>query len=183
MGEAANRNGVAYSLTVIAPILAGHEEELREHIESLPKGRDSPLARLGDLHFSRIHIFRDLVYQGEPQKPDALKGSHLVFTSSFDGDLSTYLAAVCDRLGEDADAWWRHCTGYPGTADRAEFERWIRDHQADSAMFTVAYPEAKVADVLDSLALRERIVEFAAAAQGAGAAELQRRFLAEFADR
>ena len=168
---------------MIALIVPGHEDELREHIESLPMGPDDPLARLGGLHFSRIQIFSELVYQGKPQKPDALNGSHLVFTSSFDGDLSTYLAAICDRLGEDADGWWDHCAGYPGTADRAAFERWIRDHQVDSSMFSAAYPEATVADVLESLALRERIVEFAAAAQGAGAEELQRRFLAEFADR
>lgn len=183
MAERSNRNGVAYSLTVIAPIVTGHEEELREHIAALPMGPDGPLARLGALHFSRIQIFSDLVYQGKPQKPDALQGSHLVFTSSFDGDLSTYLAAIRDRLGEDADGWWRHCAGYPGTADGAAFERWIRDHQVDSSMFSVAYPEATVADVLDSLALRERIVEFAEAAQGAGPEELQRRFLAKFADR
>jgi hypothetical protein len=183
MGDGANRNGVAYSLTVIAPIVAGHEDELREHIESLPMGPDSPLARLGSLHFSRIQIFSELVYQGKPQKPDSLRASHLVFTSSFDGDLGPYLAAICERLGADADGWWRHCVGYPGTTDRAAFERWIREHQVDSAMFSVACPEATVADVLDSLALRERIVEFAASAQGLDPTELQRRFRADLAER
>jgi hypothetical protein len=182
MGEGANRNGVAYSLTVIAPIVAGHEDELRDHIAALPQGPESPLARLGSLHFSRIQIFGELVYQGPPQKPDALNGSHLVFTSSFDGDLGAYLAAICERLGPDVDVWWRHCAGYPGTSDPVAFERWIREHQVDSAMFSVAYPEATVPDVLDSLALRERIVEFAAAAQGVDDAELQRRFRAEFAE-
>lgn len=182
MGDA-NRNGVAYSLTVMAPIVAGHEEELRAHIESLPMGPDSPLARLGALHFSRIQIFSELVYQGKPQRPDRLEGSHLVFTSSFDGDLDDYLTAIRERLGPDADGWWGHCVGYPGSAGAAAFERWIREHQVDSAMFSVAYPDATVADVLDSLALRERVIEFAAAAQGLGAAELQRRFRAELAGR
>jgi hypothetical protein len=177
-----NRNGVAYSLTVIAPIIAGHEEELRAHVESLPVGPDSPLARLGALHFSRIQIFSELVYQGEPQKPDRLNGSHLVFTSSFDGELGVYLAAIRERIGADADGWWSHCAGYPGASDAVAFERWIRDHQVDSAMFSVAYPEATVADVLESLALRERIVEFAASVQGLGSTELQRRFRAEFAE-
>jgi hypothetical protein len=179
----ANRNGVAYSLTVIAPIVAGHEQAVREHIEALPQGPDSPLARLGALHFSRIQIFGELVYQGPPQKPDRLRESHLVFTSSFDGDLGAYLRAICERLGEDADAWWQHCTGYPGTSEPVAFERWIREHQVDSAMFSVAYPEATVAGVLESLALRERLVEFAASAQGLGDVELRRRFLAEFAER
>ena len=184
MPERSNRNGVAYSLTVIALIIPGHEDELREHIESLPMGPDDPLARLGGLHFSRIQIFSELVYQGKPQKPDALNGSHLVFTSSFDGDLSTYLAAICDRLGEDADGWWDHCAGYPA-ANRAAFERWIRDHQVDSSMFSAAYPEATVADVSRAWRCAEAglLVEFAGGGQGAGAEELQRRFLAEFADR
>ena len=50
-------------------------------------------------------------------------------------------------------------------------------------MFSVAYPEATVADVLERLELRERIVEFAASGQGLDAPELQRRFRAEFAER
>jgi len=46
MGEVRNRVGTAYALTVFTPIIAGHEEELRAHIEGLPTGPESPLARL-----------------------------------------------------------------------------------------------------------------------------------------
>jgi hypothetical protein len=184
MPDSHNRNGVTYSLTVFARVRAGHEEQLRAHIESLPLGPDSPLARLAMLHYSRLQIFSDLVYQGRPQRHrDRLEGSHLVFTSSIDGELDPYLEAICDRLGPDADAWWSHCEGYPGTADRAAFKRWIRAHQNNSALFAVAAPSARVKDVLESLTVRERLVEFAASAQGLDDAELHRRFVETFAER
>jgi hypothetical protein len=180
MAESRNRTGGVYSLTVIAPILPGREEDLRSHIESLPSGPDSPLARLDGLHYSRMQIFSELVYQGRPQKADRLKGSHFVFTSTFDGELGPYLAAIRERLGPEADAWWSHCAGYPGTDDAAAFERWVCEHQHDSALFVSAYPGAGVTDVLESLELRERIVEFAAEAQGLDAVALQERFRETF---
>ena len=100
MPDSHNRRGGAYSLTVFARIRSGHEQELREHIESLPLGPDSPLARLDTLHFSRLQIFSELVHQGPKQRRrDRLEAGHLVFTSSIDGELDPYLDAICDRLG------------------------------------------------------------------------------------
>ena len=46
----------------------------------------------------------------------------------------------------------------------------------------MANPGATVQDVVESLALRERVVAFAAAAQGLEAGALRERFLASFAD-
>jgi hypothetical protein len=179
MPRSGNRTGTAYSLTVFARIRAGQEDEVRTHIDSLPMGADSPLARLDMLHFSRLQVFSELVYQGRPQRPDRLEHSHLVFTSSFDGELDPYLDAICERLGRDADAWWRHCEGFPGTADRARFRSWIREQQVDSALFAVAVT-AEVPLIRDSLALRDQVVEFAAEAQGLDDVSLQRRFEATF---
>ena len=170
-----NRVGVAYSLTVIAPIAAGREAEAREAIEALPSDF---LARLGNLHFSRIHVVSDLVFQGPQQRHrDELRASHLVFTSTFDGDeLEPYLEA----LRGSADAWWRFCVGYPG-ADDASFVAWVREHQLDSSLFASAHAEATVPGVLESLALRDRIVDFAIEARALEPAELQRRFRDAFA--
>ena len=181
MGEVRNRVGTAYPLTVFTPIIAGHEEELRAHIAGLPTGPESPLARLNELHFSRLQIFDHLVHQGDQQKPDHLESNYLVFTSSFDGDLDPYLDAICERIPAEADAWWGHCAGYPGTADRDAFKRYISDHQAHTHLFASAYPTGTVGKVRDSLALRERIVDFAADAQGLDAATLHERFLSTFA--
>jgi hypothetical protein len=181
MGEGRNRVGGAYSLTVFAPILAGHEEAVRAVIERLPVGPDSPLARLDGLHFSRLQIFGELVHQGGRQRRrDRLRSSQLVFTSTFDGELDPYLDAICARLGAEADAWWEHCAGYPGTADRAAFKRFIRDHQVETGLFASGHPDATVARVRASLALRERIVDFAAGAQGLDPVALQAGFRERF---
>ena len=169
-----NRVGAAYSLTVVAPVVAGREAEAREAIEALPADF---LAQLGNLHFSRIHIVSDLVFQGPQQRHrDHLRASQLVFTSTFDGELEPYLEA----LRPVADTWWQYCAGYPGAAGE-EFVPWVLEHQLDSSLFASAHPDATVPGVLESLALRERIVDFAIEARALEPAELQRRFRDEFA--
>jgi len=176
-----NRVGCAYSLTVVAPVVAGREQAARDAIEALPVGAASPLARLRDLHFSRIHVVGDLVFQGPEQRHrDRLRAHQLIFTSTFDGrSLEPYLEQL--RVLAEPDAWWRYCAGYPGSADGAAFASWVRGHQVDSSLFASAHPRARVPDVLESLALRERIVDFAVAAHALDAGELQRRFRATFA--
>ena len=169
-----NRVGVVYSLTVIAPVVAGREQEARDALEALPAGF---LAGLENLHFSRIHVVSGLVFQGPQQRHrDELRASHLVFTSTFDGELEPYLEALRSR----ADTWWQYCAGYPGSAGE-EFVPWVREHQLDSSLFASAHPDVTVPGVLESLALRERIVDFAIEARALGPAELQRRFRDEFA--
>jgi hypothetical protein len=175
-----NRVGCAYSLTVIAPVVAGREDEVRAAIEALPAGGASPLAQLGELHFSRIHVVSDLVYQGPKQRHrEHLRSHHLIFTSTFDGrELEPYLEAL---RGASPDTWWRYCVGYPGSEDAAAFARWVLEHQVDSSLFASAHPEATVPRVLESLELRERIIGFAIDARGLEAGELQRRFRETFA--
>jgi hypothetical protein len=180
MGESRNRVAGAYALTTFAPIIPGHEEELRTLIDNLPMGSESPLARLDILHLSRIQIFDQLVHQGPKHDLDHLEFKYLVFTSSFDGDLDTYLDLICDRIPTEADGWWSHCVGYPGTADRAAFRSWIKTHQRHTNLFASAYHGGTVAGVRESLALRDQLVDFAADAQGLDAAALQERFLATF---
>ena len=180
MGESRNRVAGAYALTTFAPIISGHEEELRAHIDHLPMGAESPLARLDTLHLSRIQIFDQLVHQGPKHDLDRLESSWLVFTSSFDGDLDQYLDLICDRIPADADGWWSHCVGYPGTADRSAFKTWIKVHQRHTNLFASAYHGGTVARVREGLALRDQLVDFAADAQGLDAVALQERFLATF---
>jgi hypothetical protein len=182
MAEYRNRVGGVYALTVFTPILPGHEDELRAHLDALPVGEQSPLARLDQLHVSRIQIFDALVDQGAPHRRETLKRHHLLFTSTVDGDLDPYLEAICERIGAQADGWWGHCAGYPGTSDRAAFKRYIRAHKVDTGLLAVANPGATVQDVIESLALRERVVDFAAGAQGLDATALRERFLAAFGD-
>ena len=180
MADRRNWVGGAYALTTMAPLIAGHEDVAQAYVDALPLGAQSPLARLPQLHLSRIQLFRELVYQGEPQVPTELKSSYLVFTSSIDGPLDPYLDAIAELVPE-ADEWWGHCVGYPGRGDRGAFRAWVRAHKVDTNLFASAYPHATVAQVREALALRERLVAFAAETHGLDDAALQQRFLAELA--
>jgi hypothetical protein len=168
--------GGALALTVFTPIVKGREQELEEYLYNLPRGEQSPLARIDTLHISRIQVFRELVHQGPKQKhTDVLEHAQLVFTSTIDGALDPYLDALAERVPE-ADEWWGRCIGYPGRDDRAAFKAYVRSHRVKTGLFTSAIPNATVRQVHEALGLRERLIDFAVEAQGLDAATLQRRF-------
>jgi hypothetical protein len=181
MGERRNVTGTAYALTVFTAITPGREEELRTTIENLPLGPNSPIARLGTVHTSRLQIFDHLVHQGPSQKRESLNSNYLVFTAAFDGELEAFLDSVLDRIPE-ADTWWRHCVAYPGLTDRATFKRWIRHNQIHTSLFAVNSPNRSVSDVVESLALKEKLLDFAVAAHGLSDVELQDRFSRTFGE-
>jgi hypothetical protein len=179
MAEWRNRTGGVYALTTFASILPGHVDEVQRYLDTLPEGEHSPLARLSQLHLSRIHIFTELVDQpGHPA--EKLDAPQLVFTSSFDGSLDRYIEDLRTKVPE-CDEWWGRCVGYPGRSDAAAFRAYIRAHKIDTQLFANAYHGATVQDVKRALATRERVIDLAVAGQGMDAAELQRRFRAEFA--
>ena len=82
---------------------------------------------------SRLHVIRDLVYQGPPQVPETLENDYLIFTASIDGDPDTFLRDVARLLGPDADAIFSHTVGFPGTADAGAFATWALEHKATTA--------------------------------------------------
>ena len=177
-----NRIGTAYGLTVFTPIVPGHEEAVRDTIEGLPRGDDGPFSRLEQVHFARLQIFDQLVHQGPSQRPDRLRHAYLVFTASFNGARDAFLDAVAVRMPDEADSWWSHCVAYPGAADRAAFTRYLTHNQVPTHLFSSPYPTATVQDIRESLALRERVVDFVVAAQHLEPRELQERFREAFAD-
>ena len=178
--EHRNRSRQAYGLTVLTPILTDRVTVLAAHLDTFGPEAASPLARVAGTHFARWVILDDVVYQGGRQRRDHLKASRLLFTSNFDGPLDAYLEAMRTGLGEDADAVWGHCAGYPGRADAPAFAAYFRNHQVESALFFGAYADRTVDQVRADVAARTRLIEFAMAAQGLPPAELQARFQAEF---
>jgi hypothetical protein len=179
MAEFRNRTGGVYALTTFASILPGHKDELQAYLDAMPEGSSSPLARLSQLHLSRIHIFDELVAQ-PGLAAEKLDAPQLVFTSSFDGSLDRYCDDIAEKVPE-ADDWWGHCVGYPGRADKAAFRAYIRAHKIDTQLFANAYHGATVQDVLRALENRRRVIDFAVEAQALDAAELQERFRSAFA--
>lgn len=175
-----NVSGQAYALTVMTPILRGHESALARHLDATPSGERSPLARVGGTHFARWVVMDNLVYEGGKQRRDRLRAGRLLFTSNFDGELGPYLEALRSGLGADADAIWGHCAGYPGYAGAVPFARYMRAHQIGSSMFFAAYGERTVEQVRSDLTLREHLMGFALGTQGMGPEQLQAAFREAF---
>jgi hypothetical protein len=153
----ANVNGQAYALTVLTAVLPGHLDPLRMHLAGLGTGGSSPLAALRTVHFARWLVIEQPVYQGAPQKRDVLRSPYLLFESCFDGDRDQHLETMRTTIGAAADAVWSHCVAYPGSQDAAAF--------VDANFCLAAYPKATVQEVRDSLALRQRLIDFAVATQ------------------
>ena len=121
-----NVSGQAYALTVLTPILDGHAAELTAHLDALPEGAASPLARVAGTHLGRWVVIDQVKYMGHGQRHrDSLSAARLLFTANLDGDVNAYLERLQTGLGEDADAIWGHCRGYPGRG--AGFAPWKRN--------------------------------------------------------
>jgi hypothetical protein len=176
-----NVSGQAYALTVLTPILDGHVQELTDHLEALPEGRDSPMARVPGTHLARWVVIDQVKYQGHGQRRrDALSSARLLFTSNFDGALDPYLEALRTKLGEDADAVWGPCRGYPGHENATGFAEYLRSHALEAALFFAAYGGHTLEQVRTNLDKRARLIKFALGAQGLGAAALKERFQEAF---
>ena len=92
-----NVSGQAYALTVLTPILDGHEAELTAHLDALPEGEASPLARVPGTHLGRWVVIDQVKYQGHGQRRrDSLAAARLLFTSNFDGELDAVPRAAAD---------------------------------------------------------------------------------------
>jgi hypothetical protein len=180
VSSANNVSGQAYSLTVLTPIIDGHEPKLAQYLDGLQSGDQSPLAGVHGTHFARWVVIGDVIYQGPDQgERDHLEHARLLFTSNFDGQLDPYLEGLRTGLGDSADTIWGHCIGYPGRDDARAFADYLRHHQIDSSLFFAAYGDRTVEDVKRSLALRARFIDFALRAQGMPAAELKEAFMRE----
>jgi hypothetical protein len=150
-----NAYGGAYGLTTLLPILHGREDELEAHLLSLDP-LASPLAALPALHFSRLHVIRELVYQGPPQVPESLDQSYLIFTTSHDGPPEPLLRALALSVPrEQVDAIFGACRGYPGVEDSAAFAAWVLEHKKDNGYMLTPWPGSSVQDVQESLRVQQ----------------------------
>ena len=172
--------GQAYALTVLTPIIAGHEIALRAHLRGLATAAGSPLAKVPRTHFARWVIVPQPAFEGPPMRPDPWKSQYLIFTSCFDGELGSYLEDMRTLMGDAADGVWSHCVGYPGSHDAIAFPRYLRHNQIDTEVWFSAYPDATVSRIRESLALRDKVLDFTIVTQGLDDAELYRRWQREF---
>jgi hypothetical protein len=172
-----NKYGKAYGLTSFFPILPGHTDALEAHLDGLDVD-DSPLARLPQLHMSRLHIIRGLVYQGPPQIPETLDHDYLIFTASIDGDVDTFLRDVAGLLGPDADAIFSHTVGFPGTQDPGAFASWAFEHKRNNGYLVSPWPFETVPRIHEALRVQGGFGDLVSRSGDLSDAELQAEFRA-----
>jgi hypothetical protein len=170
----ADVRGQATALTTLTAIKHGHEQRLREVLESFPPAGGSPLAKVGGTHFARWVIVPQLVYGHRPQKPDTLLSQYLLFTSTFDGPAEAYFAGMCGQMPSEIEAVWGNCVGYPGLSG---FPDYLEQHRIRTGLFVAAYPTATLAEVRVALELRGRLIDLATRAHGLDDASLRSEFL------
>jgi len=175
-----NVSGQAYALSVLTPILDGHADELRAHLEGLEEGAASPLARVPGTHIARWVVIDDVIYQGAGQRKRDTLTPRLLFSSNFDGEMGAYLEGLRTGMAGDADAIWSHCRGYPGHADGPAFAAWMHAHVLEAALFFAAYGGMTVDQVNSNLERRRRLLDLVLDGQGLPPAELKARFMEAF---
>lgn len=174
-----NTLGQMYALTVLTPIAPGAEPALRGYLEGLGEG-ESPLARLPRTHFGRWVIMQRFVTGRGQRKHEDPGGPFLIFSSTFDGDLDSYLTELTTELGDEAERIWGACIGAPQPARGPALKAYLLHNQIETGLFFSPYPDATVRQVRDSVRDRDRAIAFAVRAQTMEPAERLRAFLEEF---
>jgi hypothetical protein len=126
-----------------APLRGGEAEAARAAIGALRM----PFADVPGTHLARVQV---------------LEGTHLLLAADHDGTLDSWLPAAARKL----DSVLAHCAFWPGADDPAEVVSWARDRALPAGFSVVGSPNATVDEVGEALALRERLLRFAADTEG-----------------
>jgi hypothetical protein len=162
------------SLIFLAPVRPGLESSLGDLLQEV--GDDVRGRRLAEnpdgfhIHFTRsqrIHFARLALVQDPQGQEDRTR---LLYASVFDGRLRDHLHELTEVV-TDPDRLWRHCVGYTGVADFADF---VRAHSHEPDAFYVAFRDGSVERVHRELALRRRIQQMVDADPVRGVASVER---------
>jgi hypothetical protein len=165
------RRGISRAgLAAVLPVLDGKLAAVRDAVEELPTGSESPFARVGSTHFARLVVIE--TFLGKDDEPLANVPACVFFAAEFDISVAGWLEAVCTLLPDDADRVFVGCAGYPGAHVPPLFASWMLRHRVRAGFSLHANPQATVREVINALALRQRVSEFALATRSLGPAEL-----------
>jgi hypothetical protein len=176
----ADISGQASALTVITPVQHGAEDRLLDILGDLSAAPENPFGRTGRTHFARFVAVGEVRYAGPPPQPDPLASTYLLFTSSFDGGVGSYLEGVRTTMPGEADDVWGCCIGYPGAGNPVSFAAYLLHNRLPTTTFYAAYGRATVPRIRDALELRNRLSRLAVRTQGLPPAELRTAFEEEF---
>lgn len=178
MALTSNTYGPMCALTVLTPIIPGYEDKLRGCLEGF-RDTGSPLAKLPRTHFGRWVIVPSFLKDPTEPKEGDLDCSYLLFSSTFDGPLDSYVDELCSQLAREAERIWGCCIGCPESAGRPGLKAYLLHNQIETGLFFSAYPTASLETVKESLHTREQTIAFAARTQGMEPAALRKAFLEE----
>jgi hypothetical protein len=134
---------VSAAFILLAPLRGGEVEVARAAIGAL----DEPFARVPGTHLARIQVLED---------------GQLLLAADHDGALEEWLPAAALEL----ESVLRHCAFWPGLDNPAEVLRWAHERSLPAGFSVVGSPHATVEQVGEALALRERVLRFAAETEG-----------------
>jgi hypothetical protein len=116
-------------VTIVAPILAGHAEELRTLLEDAGQHPSDnalvPFGRFSTVHFGRFFIL--------PASTDAHGRSYvacLIFLADVDGPGDAFVLQLVGAAGDGLHRIFQHCQDYPG---RAGLRDYLFDHSVSAA--------------------------------------------------
>jgi hypothetical protein len=179
-----NMAGKTEVLVALTPIERGRADELREHLQLLPRHDRSPLAGVPGTHFGRWVVLDRVFHDSWSERFELLDPAYLLFSVVFDrtsrDGVTGYLDGLLSALGPEADLIWGACQDWPGTADRKAAISYLRDHRRDARFMLAGYP-GDVATIRRTLANRELLVQFAKQAQTLPPEQLRAAFTATFA--
>lgn len=187
----ANKSGKAYALTTICPIknglnqlehpdyeyLRSFDKITRTRVQRLQENIDSPFARVPNTYFARLFVLNDVFFeQGNDVARDHLQSKYLVFTSTFHGDLNTWLEGFWHSAEDEIRALWQHAVAFDQVNSAKEFIKYIKKCQLTTTLFFNGSDDHSLAHQLKALYVKQMFSEFALAHQGQTAAQIRRSY-------
>ncbi len=149
--------GKQHALTIVAPVIAGHRDELNNILmkirADLASGTLKEFQKIETLHYARY-----VLLDGKLSNAQA----NLVYSSDFDGDIDEHLTEIAEKCAPLTDLVFSHCEGYPAPADRttATREKYLRKHCTPETAFYVGAPGRTLKQIKQESALRNYIWEY-----------------------
>ncbi|MDX6683464.1 MAG: hypothetical protein QOG94_3503 [Solirubrobacteraceae bacterium] len=178
-----NTTGQASGFLCMTAIEPGQEDALRAYLQGFRDRDERPMAKVPGTHMARFVIVEKFNCKPsyKQRKPETLACASLAFSSNLDGPIDAYLDVLCERLQPEAREIWGRCCGAPDPCEGQALKDYLKHNQVDCGFFYAAYGSATVQQVQDSLAQRDRLMDFATRNQGVAPDKLQKAFLKEFA--
>jgi hypothetical protein len=158
---------MATQLSILTAVLDGHAEALHDLVASLPLRDGSPFAAVSGTHNGRF-----VVVSPRPLVPRTM----LMCSATIDTPVRRWVEDLLSVLGSTADAIWSHCVGWPGGHEAADY---LCAHRVVPALSFATW-DASVSTIVDALALRTRLEQFAVRTQGQSAQRRLDEYRAEF---